>query len=119
MIGWRFCSTPIRVLIPGRQLPEDALNQIDERELISRDDYDKLAVLGWNAFWDEHYEKMTSGRKISYVTVTQNQLLDLYKEEVTIYHGQDIHPHFWGVCRLFNDGFLHGPDPDSIYDGSL
>ncbi|MDP6682273.1 MAG: hypothetical protein QF876_04715 [Desulfobacterales bacterium] len=94
MIGGRFCSTPIRVLIPGRQLPEDALNQIDERELISRDDYDKLAVLGWNAFWDEHYEKMTGGRKISYVTATQNQLLDLYKEEVTIYHGQDIHPLF-------------------------
>ena len=94
MIGGRFCSTPIRVLIPGRQLPEDALNQIDERVLISRDDYDKLATLGWNAFWDEHYEKMTGGRKISYVAATQNQLLDLYKEEVTIYHGQDIHPLF-------------------------
>ena len=94
MLGWRFCSTPIRVLIPGKQLPEDALNQIDERELISRDDYDKLAVLGWNAFWDENYKKMTGGRKISYVTATQNQLLDLYKEEVTIHHGQDIHPLF-------------------------
>ena len=94
MIGGRFCSTPIRVLIPGRQLPEDALNQIDERVLISRDDYDKLAALGWNAFWDEHYEKMTGGRKISYVTATQNQLLDLYIEEVTIYHSQDIHPLF-------------------------
>jgi len=32
MIGGRFCSTPVRVLIPGRQLPEDALNQVDERE---------------------------------------------------------------------------------------
>ena len=33
MIGGRFCSTPVRMLLPGRQLPEDALNQIDEREL--------------------------------------------------------------------------------------
>jgi uroporphyrinogen-III decarboxylase len=93
MIGGRFCSTPVRVLIPGRQLPEDALNQIDERELFSRDDYDKLAAVGWNDFWDEHYEKM-SGRNIERITVSQNRLLDEYIREVEIYHSQDIYPLF-------------------------
>jgi hypothetical protein len=93
MIGGRFCSTPVRVLIPGRQLPEDALNQIDERELFSRDDYDKLAAVGWNAFWDEHYEKM-SGRSIERITVSQNRLLDEYIREVEIYHSKDIYPLF-------------------------
>ena len=76
MIGGRFCSSPVRVLIPGRQLPEDALNQIDERELFSREDYDKLASLGWNAFWDEHYEKMSGGRPLERVVSAQNRLLD-------------------------------------------
>ncbi len=93
MIGGRFCSTPVRVLIPGRQLPEDALNQIDERELFGRDGYDKLAAVGWNAFWDEYYEKM-SGRRIERITVSQNRLLDEYIREVEIYHSQDIYPLF-------------------------
>jgi len=93
MIGGRLCSTPVRVLIPGRQLPEDALNQIQERELFSRDDYDKLAALGWNAFWDEHYEKM-SGRGMQRLILTQNHLLDIYINEVEAYHSQDIYPLF-------------------------
>ncbi len=94
MIGGRFCSAPVRVLIPGRQLPEDALNQIDERELFSREDYDKLAALGWNAFWDEHYVKMSGGRTMEKVAATQNRLLDDYIKEVRAYHSQDIHPLF-------------------------
>ena len=94
MIGGRFCSSPVRVLIPGRQLPEDALNQIDERELFSRDDYDKLAALGWNSFWDEHYEKMSGGRPLERVISAQNRLLDEYIREVEIYNSQDIYPLF-------------------------
>jgi uroporphyrinogen-III decarboxylase len=94
MIGGRFCSTPVRVLIPGRQLPEDALNQIDERELFDREDYDRLAALGWNAFWDEHYEIMSGGRSIDQVTVTQNRLLEEYVREVEMYHARGIYPLF-------------------------
>jgi len=94
MIGGRFCSTPVRVLIPGRQLPEDSLNQIDERELFSREDYDKLAAVGWNAFWDEHYQVMSGGRTIEQVAASQNPLLDHYIKEVEAYHRQDISPLF-------------------------
>ena len=94
MIGGRFCSTPVRVLIPGRQLPEDALNQIDEKELFSRDDYDKLAALGWNAFWDERYPVMSGGRTIEQLAASQNRLLDHYVQEVEAYHSQDISPLF-------------------------
>ena len=94
MIGGRFCSTPVRVLIPGRQLPEDALNQIDEKELFGRDDYDKLAALGWNAFWDEQYPVMSGGRTIEQLATSQNRLLDHYVQEVEAYHSQDISPLF-------------------------
>ena len=94
MIGGRFCSTPVRVLIPGRQAPEDALNQIDERELFGREDYDKIADLGWNGFWDEHYEKMSGGRSIDRVIYSQNQLLDRYIREVDACHSKDIYPLF-------------------------
>ena len=94
MIGGRFCGAPVRVLIPGRQLPEDALNQIDERELFSRDDYDKIAALGWNGFWDEHYQKMSGGRSIEKMASNQDHLLNEYIKETEIYHSQDIHPLF-------------------------
>jgi len=94
MIGGRFCSTPVRVLIPGRQLPEDALNQIDEKELFSRDDYDKLAALGWNKFWDEQYPVMSGGRTIEQLATSQNRFLDHYVQEVEAYHSQDIYPLF-------------------------
>ena len=94
MIGGRFCGAPVRVLIPGRQLPEDALNQIDERELFSRDDYDKIAALGWNGFWDEHYQKMSGGRSMEKMASNQDHLLNEYIKETEIYHSQDIHPLF-------------------------
>jgi uroporphyrinogen-III decarboxylase len=94
MIGGRFCSAPVRVLIPGRQIPEDALNQIDEKELFSREDYDKIAALGWNGFWDEHYQVMSKGRTLEQSAATQNLLLERYVEEVAAYHSRGILPLF-------------------------
>jgi uroporphyrinogen-III decarboxylase len=93
MIGGRFSSAPVRVLIPGKQLPEDALNQIDEKELFTREDYDKIAALGWNAFWEEHYDKM-SGGKIERLADKQNALLEEYIKEVDAYHKMGILPLF-------------------------
>ena len=94
MIGGRFCSTPVRVLLPGRQLPEDALNQIDERELFSREDYYKIAALGWNGFWDEHYAVMSQGRPMERLVFSQNQLLDRYVKEIENCQHHDIYPLF-------------------------
>lgn len=59
MLPGKFCGAPVRNLIPGRHLPEDALYQIDERVLFPREDYDKIAALGWNAYWEENYEAMS------------------------------------------------------------
>ena len=91
MIGGVFCAAPVRVLIPGRQLGEDELNQIDERELFAREDYDKIASVGWNAFWKEHYQVMSGGRPMEKIASTQNRLLEEYIREIEIYHGMDIH----------------------------
>ena len=59
MLPGKLTAAPVRNLIPGRQLGEDDLYQIDERVLFEREDYDKIAALGWNRFWDEHYEKIS------------------------------------------------------------
>ena len=104
MIGGRFCSSPIKNLIPGRQLPEDALNQIDEKELFTRDDYDKIAALGWNAFWDEHYEKVRGG-SMERLIYNQNRVLDRYVKEVETCHRQDIYPLFGAVVDSLSMAF--------------
>jgi uroporphyrinogen-III decarboxylase len=89
MIGGKFHNAPIRNKIPGKDLPEDALNQIDERELFTREDYDKIAAVGWNGFWEEHYPKL-SGRTMDSLTTKQNHLLKVYVDQVKVCHEQNI-----------------------------
>jgi len=89
MIGGKFHNAPVRNKIPGKHLPEDALNQIDERELFSREDYDKIAALGWNGFWEEHYPKI-SGRTIDSLTTKQNHGLNIYLDQVKVCKEQAI-----------------------------
>jgi uroporphyrinogen-III decarboxylase len=83
MLGGKFANAPVRNLIPGRELPEDALAQIHERELFSREDYDRIAALGWNAFWEEHYQKMAN-KSLDRLTAAQNILLERYCREKRI-----------------------------------
>jgi len=89
MIGSKFHNAPVRHRIPGKHLPEDALNQIDEVELFSRDDYDKIAALGWNGFWEEHYPKI-SGRTMDSLATKQSHLLNIYVKQVKVCHEQGI-----------------------------
>jgi uroporphyrinogen-III decarboxylase len=89
MLGGRFSNAPVRNLIPGRDLPEDAIAQIDERELFSRDDYDRVASLGWNRFWEEHYEKM-SGKSLKRLEAVQHQLLQRYCREKQVCEDRGI-----------------------------
>ena len=39
-----------RVAVPGRDLPEDSLWQVDEAEVMSVDDYDAIIEQGWSSF---------------------------------------------------------------------
>ena len=89
MLGGRFSNAPVRNLIPGRDLPEDAIAQIDERELFSRKDYDRIASLGWNRFWEEHYEEM-SGKSLKRLGAVQNQLLQRFCREKQVCEDRGI-----------------------------
>ncbi len=89
MLGGRFSNAPVRNLIPGRDLPEDAIAQIDERELFSRNDYDRIASLGWNRFWEEHYEEM-SGKSLQQLAAVQNRLLQRYCHEKQVCEDRGI-----------------------------
>ena len=96
MLPGKLCSAPVRNLIPGKQLGEDDLYQIDERVLFDREDYDKIAALGWNTFWDEHYGKI--GKKtMEEFKVMQSLSNQLYVEDMKICEDRGM-PIFLGVA---------------------
>jgi uroporphyrinogen decarboxylase len=39
--------------LPGRDLPEDAMWQLDEKAFMTREDYDKILAKGWDAYTDD------------------------------------------------------------------
>ncbi len=96
MLPGRLCSAPVRNLIPGKQLAEDALYQVDEKVLFKREDYDKIAALGWNLFWDEHYEKI-SRKTMEQFKLMQAITNQLYVEDMRICEERGM-PVFLGVA---------------------
>ena len=96
MLPGKHCSAPVRNLIPGKQLGLDDLYQIDERVLFEREDYDKIIALGWNGFWDEHYEKI-SRKTIEQLTLMQATTNQLYDDDMKICAEQGM-PIFMGAA---------------------
>jgi uroporphyrinogen-III decarboxylase len=47
-----------KIAMPGRELPEDALWQVQEAELMTVDDYDFVLDKGWNAFLEDYRPKI-------------------------------------------------------------
>jgi methylmalonyl-CoA mutase cobalamin-binding domain/chain len=96
MLPGKLCSAPVRNLIPGKQLGEEDLYQVDERVLFPREDYDKIAALGWNAYWDEHYERMSGKSKEKFIAM-QALSNQLYVEDMRICEERGM-PIFMGVA---------------------
>lgn len=96
MLPGKLCSAPVRNLIPGRHLAEDDLYQIDERVLFGREDYDKIAALGWDAFWEEHYENL-GGKKWDDFLKMQTLSNHLYNQDMGICEEKGM-PIFLGVA---------------------
>ncbi|HEY3425520.1 MAG TPA: uroporphyrinogen decarboxylase family protein [Negativicutes bacterium] len=44
-----------KIKLPGRELPENALWQVDEKESMTIEDYDTILAHGWNTFRQEYF----------------------------------------------------------------
>jgi methylmalonyl-CoA mutase cobalamin-binding domain/chain len=89
MLPGRMAGAPVRNLIPGKQLAEDDLYQIDERVLFPREDYDKIAALGWNAYWEDHYARISS-KSLEKLTMMQTFSNELYMQDQEICRQQGM-----------------------------
>lgn len=47
-------SLMTRIKLPGRELPENILWQLDEQELLTREDYDTILKTGWTPFMKDY-----------------------------------------------------------------
>ncbi|MFH1950601.1 MAG: cobalamin-dependent protein [Pseudomonadota bacterium] len=96
MLPGKLCAAPVRNLIPGKDLAVDDLYQVDEKVLFEREDYDKIAALGWNGFWDEHYEKISRKTKEQFMLM-QGMSNQLYVDDMKICEERGM-PIFLGVA---------------------
>ena len=50
-----------RVKVPGRELPDDELWQVDEAEIMTLDDYDAIVAEGWGPWVERYYQERLPG----------------------------------------------------------
>ena len=55
------CTFPMKMRIPGVDLPDDYMFQLDEQEIMKPEDYDKICEIGWEQFYyDDYLWRITS-----------------------------------------------------------
>jgi hypothetical protein len=72
------------VNIPGRELPEDVLWQVEEKEVMTVDDYDFIAENGWDAFFMQYLPKIVDmqefGQMVAWVEANTPQVYDRFRD---------------------------------------
>jgi len=61
------------ILQPGRELPENAAPQFDERETITFEDYDLIIELGWRRFAEKYYSRFLPFPEDKIIAWTERQ----------------------------------------------
>lgn len=72
------------VRVPGKELPDDSLWQIEEAEVMTIDDYDKIIENGWNNFMMSYLPRVIDmaefGEQISWNINNGPRLMQLYRD---------------------------------------
>jgi len=73
-----------KLKMPGRDLPEESLWQVEEKELLTRDDYDTILEKGWNAFLPNYLPRIVNPEEFFHAMAWNAQnaqrIYELYKE---------------------------------------
>ena len=115
---------PMKMRIPGRDLPDDYLFQIVEEEVMKPEDYNNISEMGVDAFYSEHYLQRISDLKrddvsrvfMDFVTTGIQFIEELGKREIqTLFVAQDCHPFFrLSLMRSllpFTQDLYYNPEP--------
>lgn len=91
-----------KVHVPGFDLPPDEIWQVVESELMTRDDYDRILVDGWKAFFEEYLRDRVFNDADPDLLPSNQELIDLRSEwaglGVPVLSGGDITTPFELLC---------------------
>jgi hypothetical protein len=76
-------------LFPGAELGSDEPTQFQEREVLTRDDYDDIINLGWNGFRLKHKDRFLSLDEDRIAKWTERQM-DRYKAEIAYWKSRGV-----------------------------
>ena len=68
-------------LMPGSDLDDDTVIQFDEREVLTRDDYDEIIDLGWNQFRVKHKKRFNPAPESKLLSWAKTQM-ERYQNEI-------------------------------------
>ncbi|MFZ0932295.1 MAG: uroporphyrinogen decarboxylase family protein [Syntrophobacteraceae bacterium] len=76
-------------LIPGSDLPDDSIIQFEEKEVITRDDYDDIIKMGWNGFRVKHKNRFNPAPDETILKWTKGQM-GKYRLELQTWHDKGV-----------------------------
>ncbi|MDP6178581.1 MAG: uroporphyrinogen decarboxylase family protein, partial [Desulfatiglandales bacterium] len=72
------------IQVPGRELPDDALWQVDEKEVMSVEDYDIIINKGFKAFRKQHLPKIIDiaelQEKMEYMKKNKDKTIQMFRD---------------------------------------
>ena len=94
-------EAPMKIKVPGRDLPEDDVIQWEEMEVVTDEDYDRIIAHGWKNFMLEFYPRFRGWDPADYRTRIesraireregQRQVLRVWEEKgIPVYGGGDV-----------------------------
>lgn len=75
--------------LPGRELPDDAVPQYHETEIITREDYDSIVKLGWRGFAERNLERFWPRPKDKMFTWAKKQM-DQYLKDIKAWQEKGV-----------------------------
>lgn len=93
---------PMRWKLPGRDLPDDYINQVVEMEYLKFEDYDTILEKGFDEFWNEDYLTRITDWKVEELTQKWEVIEKLAGQSVETWAKRDVKSLFsWGEAHPF------------------
>ncbi|MBW2370784.1 MAG: hypothetical protein JRH15_23180 [Deltaproteobacteria bacterium] len=93
---------PMRWKIPGRDLPDNYINQPFEEEVLKAEDYDKILEMGFENFWNEDYVFRVTDWQPGSLDEQWEMIANLAEHGAAEWAKRDVASLFgWGECHPF------------------
>lgn len=102
---WLTLAWPMKLLLPGRELPPDSIWQLDERPWMTAEDYDTIIRGGLKAFWADLWPRL--GVDMAQLPSITREVRTLWKKELDKWQARGMVIIRGGSIRLPFDTFAY------------